>query len=115
MTRTKTLADIVVPWLATLDLPGGPLDEWPLRKTDSTDFILKGESHLYTKATGHRGRGPKADGDWVLTVRGTHVDVRHPEMGVEIVGWHSIEAADPEFFTKLERDLRLVIDYLMRS
>lgn len=112
MTHTKTLTDLIQPWLESLVLPGGSL-----HTSGFHDKTLRGVSHWYTYVR------PDADvdrracrEDWVLTVRGDHVEIRdNDDDSPTAISWHTIEAADPNFFVKLESDLRAALECLARS
>jgi hypothetical protein len=92
----NTLSDIIKPWVEKLDL------------VYSSDHFIRGESHWYTKV-----RKPDAAEDWVMTVRDRYVEIRSAHDGApEVLAWHTLEASDPEFFVKLERDIRAALDYL---
>jgi hypothetical protein len=106
----KTLSDIITPWIEKLDLPGEIYTHTP--------DVMRGESHWYTRVRLIKRLVPFAQTsevieDWVMTVRSNHVEVRNEEdFSVTVIGWDEIDAADPEFFTKLERALRAALAYL---
>lgn len=104
----SNLADLVRPWMEELTLPKGfKMVPWPLGPNDVT---LKGEAHWYVYS-------PTKDlENWLVTVRADHVEVRDDnDEGPMTLNWHTLSAADPEFFAKLERDIRAAIDYLVRN
>jgi hypothetical protein len=113
-TRKETLSDIITPWIETLNLPGS-VYPW-----EGSEAKIRGESHWYTKirTTVHRHEdGTREYEDWIMTIRGTHVEVRNNNdvTSPVLIGWHTISAADPEFLVKLERALRAALDYLARN
>lgn len=114
----STLPEIIKPWIEALELPGKIY-------TTSTkeDLTIKGVSYWYTRSRKFRRLTPTLTTrisedlieDWVMTVRTTHVDVRNEnDYNITVIGWVVIDAADPEFFTKLERALRAVLAYLTK-
>lgn len=111
----KRLNEIISPWIETLKLPG-KLVAW-----HGDELTLRGHSHYSNVRNMHAisdtySPTPNAEDDWVMTVRGDHVEVRESnDEGPMVIAWHTIDAADPQFFEKLEIDLRAAIDYLIRS
>jgi hypothetical protein len=105
--RIQTLSDIIIPWVKKLDT--------------HTPDVMRGESHWYTRIRLVKRLVPFAQTtevleDWVMTVRSNHVEVRNEKgYSVTVIGWEEIDAADPEFFTKVESALRAALAYLAGS
>lgn len=108
------LPELLRPWIESLKLPGG------LSALHGDDFTLRGHSHYYSPI---RNIGaytyhptPSTEDDWVMTVRADHVEIRDAcEEDNKVINLHIIQAADPDFLEKVERDLRAVIDFLSRN
>ena len=122
MLTRKDLPSILDSWIRNLNLPLRLTSwdqEYALKKNGWGNFadppkttIIRGRSHWYADT--------KFGEAWILTIRDDHVEVRSDDekgypLGDTAISWHIIQAADPEFFTKLERDLRAAIDYLERN
>jgi hypothetical protein len=111
--RGETLSDIVNPWVKTLSLPDG----WEVKPWSGNKIgVIRGQTHWYIHFPRCDEQGGYLVEYWFMTVRGDYIDVRDPnEDGPQVINSHRLDAADPEFFMKLERDIRSALDYLVHS
>lgn len=52
--------------------------------------------------------------NWVLTVHDDYVEVRDTREDSAVITSHLLEVASPDFFERLERDLKEIIEWLKR-
>lgn len=98
------LSQIVNDWLIGLDISG-------LYPFAEADMKIRGYNHWYSTV-----KTPHGLDHWILTVRDDHVEVREAnDSGPTVVPWTIIEAADPQFFEKLERAIKAALEYLGRN